>query len=312
MAIKSNISDFSPSREKYKRDIDIPSGLWYAKDKFPDGKLTVFPWDMDVNNRFMKILNRVKSSSIRWQIEMMPLLADLKGLEPKNFLANETALVMMISRALVGNGKIEVEMTCPECGHVNKAKLDIPDNLERIGAKPAGYIGYDVIRLPSCGDYVAIRPQTLGDILACEERDTLGDSLKGVQMPQPVLQKLYCVYGVGTSADDLGRPDNITEVLKWFNSLPPSDAECYSTSFEEVQPGVSSEVNWTCDSCGHEFTHRLELNRDFFRRRVTRPETRALDEVVQPSANERGSTDSGVDESTSGRRRSLSRPPTRA
>ncbi len=258
MAIRTKLTDLTPSREKYSKVIQLISNAYYAQEHFPNGMIKVFPWDSKVDEWIATRAQHGAGESVLF--DLLPKLCNLNGLDPKKFLAGEVDLIVMVSRSLIRNSIIEYNAVCPKCNFSVIEKLVIPDQLEKIGEKPIDYIGYDKVILTESQDEVSIRPITVDDVLAVSSRKT-NPVYKQFNISESVAKMLRGIVAVGG-----GSPDNTKEIITWYEALSPADKEQLIFDFNNIQPHLKQATNQQCDNCGHEYEHVLKLDEDFFRR----------------------------------------------
>lgn len=258
MAIVTKLKDLTPAREKYRRKIKLLSGGLVNGDNFPDGQITIYPWDNTVDDWIATKMRKgaIKGRNILFSV--VPKIADLNGCLLDNFVSSEVLLVLMVSRSILRNDQVTYQFECPHCGDTGEATLKIPDQLEKIGAKDAGWPGYDLITLPGSQDVVKVRPVTVGEELKVLDRP---ESEKAKTCNDSIGRIIAGIVDVNG-----GKPDSPAEAITWINALPPGDLDYLIAEFDKTQPQLSTTVHHKCDSCGKDFDHSLRLDEDFFRR----------------------------------------------
>lgn len=262
MSLKSNVSTKAPTKERFAKEIDLLSLGYFNPVAFPDGKITVYPWDNSFEEFVAKRAQKgEKQEFILW--ELFPKVCDLKGCNPKLFPAMEALLIIMVSRAITRNSKIDLKLKCPDCGNSWNETLTIPEQLEKIGEKKQGYPGYDVLQLPECKDFVMVSPMTIGDSYNTSKRS---DALKDL-FSDSVAEVLAVVKAVAIVREELAdsRVDNPMEAFEWFKRLPPSDVVYLSSKINELTPQLSTTLTVECPKCETEFKSSVDLNASFFR-----------------------------------------------
>jgi hypothetical protein len=161
-------------------------------------------------------------------------------------------------------------------------------SLGRIGEKAEGYPGFDEIVMPDCQDVVRIRPLTVRDERKIGERDDASKAL----MTDHVMHILAPIVEING-----GKPDNWEQVLQWFNALSPMDAPFLEAQENLLYPHLETDLPHRCDRCQNEFTHSLDLSKDFFRRRLKPGKGAAIPADVRPG-NEQQKPDSGAERPT--------------
>jgi len=257
MPIKTNLRDLNPSRDRYIRSIQLISGGHFNGAAFPDGMITVYPWDFNVDEWLTTRIRKgaLKGRSILFNV--LPKVCNLGSCKLENFIASEVMLVLMVARSILRDDVVEFEHECPSCGHTGSDRIKVPDQLERIGEKKLGWPGYDLITLPKIKDVVKVKPLTIGEELQVLNRT---DHERAATCSDSVARVMSGIIDVND-----GKPDSAMELIQWFNALPPSDQEFLLEEFDKTQPQLSQVVSMECDSCGVKFDRALRLDEDFFR-----------------------------------------------
>jgi hypothetical protein len=258
MSFKSKLTDLRPARQKFSKAISLLSGGMVNAEYFPEGRLTVYPWDNQVDEWIQGRLRKGNTKGRTLLFHVLPKVCDMNGCPLDKFISSEVLMVLMVSRSILRNDVVEFESECPDCqtNHVNKLK--VPDQLEKIGAKNSSWPGFDLIDLPTVGDQIKTRLVTLGEELAIIERP---EADRG-NICSDTIARL--VAGIASIND--GTPDRAIDVVNWFRALCPSDQEYLLEAFDKTQPQLGVAVHLKCDACGKEFDHVLQLDNDFFRR----------------------------------------------
>lgn len=278
MAIKTNLTDLRPAKEKFCREVPLLSKGFFNRKAFPAGTITVLPWDSAVDDWMAKQVQKGASASRNLLFNLLPRVCNLNGCKPDEFLASEVMLVMMVSRSILHEDAVTYTATCPDCGHAEAIRLSIPAQLVKVAEKPDDYPGYDVITLPFCKDIIHARPLTVKDELDVTGRT---DEVRQRTVPDSAARALTGIVSIGG-----GAPDNVAELVAWFKALHPGDAEFLLKAFNDIQPELSRSVQHKCDDCGKEFVHILQLDEEFFRRgRAPEPRS-ALAPAVPASVQE--------------------------
>jgi hypothetical protein len=286
MPLKSNLKDFRPSKEKYSRQMKLLSGGLINNRYFPDGVITIYPWDHKIDE-WMSERSKKMSRGRSLLFYVLPKVCNLNGCPLDNFVASEVMSVLMVARSILRNDQVTFDYTCPECDTEGEATLKVPDQLERVGEKLPGWPGYDAITMPDCKDVVNMRPITVGEELSImgrteNERKNCSDTVA------------YVLAGLVSVGD--GKPDNVKEALDWFNAMSPRDQSYLIDTWDKVLPQLGTMVNMKCDHCEHEFQHNLRLDQDFFRREPRASDGRKVDDSVRTGVQVQG-TNTGSDKS---------------
>lgn len=256
MPIKTNLKTLAPRRQTYKREIQLLSHGYNDPAAWPDGKLTVFPWD-DAIDRWM-IDNVRKLSKQDLVYGLLRNCADLNGGNIDNFVADEINVVLMVSRALSTDGVVVYTAICPYCGGKRQEQIKVPDELEKVGEKTADYPGCDEITLPMIQDKVTLRPLLVKDektILNRKDADkkTVSDA---------ELRTIMRVVTVGE-----GKPETLEELLNWYRSLHPKDSKFIEDEGRRITPHLNTNLPHVCDEpdCGRHFHQNVTIDQEFFR-----------------------------------------------
>jgi len=259
MPLKTNLKNLTPSRVQYSREIHLLSGGYSCPTAFPEGKITIYPWDSQVADWIIE--QRKKATSPREITRgLISQLVNLNGAKIEKFVLGDVSTVLMVSRAIARENKVEFESSCPVCGHVHHESLSIPDSLEMVGKKEPGYAGYDDVTLPICKDVVRIRPLLIEDELNMSQRDA-NEGLGWVKgLSDHMAAIIWPIVTVGGE-----KPDNMKELVTWFRALPPRDQEYLEIQELELTPHLDQRVKMTCDQCAHKYVYPLSIDDDFFR-----------------------------------------------
>lgn len=255
MGIKTNLKDLRPRKQVYKREIQLLSRGFSAPTAWPDGKLTVFPWDSDVDAYLMEQTKAGKGNLLYGILERV---CNLNGASVDQFVFSEINAILLLSRALQFSGTIEYESTCPFCRNSVREVIQVPHELRPIGEKQTGYTGFDDIVLPDCADRVRLRPLLVSDHKKIEDRSKSNWNL----FSERHLQILLPVVSVND-----GAPDTIEELATWYNALSPEDAKFLEIQEMELSPHLDTKIPHKCQECAREFYHSLMFDQEFFRQR---------------------------------------------
>lgn len=250
MAIKSNLPSLVPARDRFKREITLLSHGFSNPTAWPDGKLIVYPWGNEVDDFLLQRSRKGRKDSILF--DLLPKICDMNGGKIEEFVVSEVISVLLVSRSISRDNKLELRLSCTECSNEFQEELKVPEQLERVGEKSPDYLGYDLITLP-CKDVVKMRPLLVRDsmlIMSRTNRD-VSDRIAGI------------ITGI-TAIND-STPDDMMELVTWFKALPPRDAEVLEEQQDKLSPHLSTEVGVQCPKCSAEFLHRFSLDESFFR-----------------------------------------------
>jgi hypothetical protein len=254
MPIKTNMKDLQPRRQAYKREMTLLSKGFSAPRAWPGGKITVFPWDSEVD---AYVLDQAKSNaSGNLLYGMLERVVDMNGANVDQFVFSEINSILLVSRSIQFDGTIEYESVCPFCSARDRELIQIPHELAPIGEKPADYPGHDEITLPDCKDVVRIRPLLVKDQKRIEVRDS--DAL--LKFSDRKLQILFSLVTVND-----GQPDNVDEAAEWYDALSPTDARFLEEKQVDLSPRLDNRLPHKCKKCTRDFYHTLLFDQEFFR-----------------------------------------------
>lgn len=255
------MTTLTPRREQFKKEIQLLSRGAGNRAAWPDGKLTVYPWDSTIDDFILNAARTGKGRSLLFDV--MAQICNLNGATVDDFYSDELNTVLLTSRSLSTDGKIRYESTCsnPSCGAKADESIKVPEELEPIAAKASDWLGFDRITLPDCRDIVQIRPLQIRDekILLDRKADQ-----KAV-ISDTILRVLMHIQAVGTTIDDLGKPETLEELLVWYNALSPKDCKFLDEQERVHSPHLNTAIPHKCSQCGKDFTHILTFDQDFFR-----------------------------------------------
>lgn len=256
MAIKTNLKSLTPRRQVYKREITLLSHGYSDTAAWPDGKITVYPWDNTVDQFLLENVRKLSRQELVYGL--LRKCCDLNGGNIDNFIADEINIVLLVSRALSTDGIVTYVSVCPHCGFRKQEQIKVPDSLEKVGEKTPDYPGYDIITLPVVQDVVKLRPLTVKD-----EKLIMGrpeETRKAV--PDSELRTLMRIMTVND-----GKPEALDELLIWYRALHARDSKFVEEKGREITPHLNVNILHVCDEpdCGKKFTHPLSFDQDFFR-----------------------------------------------
>ena len=264
MAIKTNLGDLktlASSSERFKQSVPLVSHGYSAPDIFKDGKITVFPWGLSINEWLVSAQGSGNSQGIELTRRLVAKLTGLSPDQASKLPVSEVGLVLMVGRALIyPENRIRYTAVCPFCKTKQKeASVIVPDQLGEIAEKSADYPGYDVITLPACGDVLNVRPLLIEDALRIEERSDLDKQ----RISSRLAEIMFSIVSINDT-----QADTKEELVSYVRALHPGDVEYLATKMQELSPGLDDEVKHRCDNprCEREFSHSLDLNIEFFRR----------------------------------------------
>ena len=269
MAIKSNIQDFRPTREKFSKKITLLSGGFTTLDHFQNGEVTVYPWDSKMDDW---VVNNSSLKPNDFVVQAVKRVVALGDCPVQKLVFGDVQTILLVSRAMRNNSVYVHEPRCTTCGHVHpEDTIRIPDDMEMVGVKPQGYVGYDDFTLPDCKDTVSIRPLTVGDVQRLDQRN----EIECATIKREAAELLYGIVAVGG-----GKPESLEEVDRWYCALSPADQLYFNLMRRELDPHLSPEIKYSCNKCKAEFSVQVQLDSEFFRQRVRKGPVRQVAQNV--------------------------------
>ena len=257
MAIKTNLKSLRPRTEQYAKKFDLVSGGYTNRKAWPEGKITVLPWDTEVDEWFVTAQSMGEPELLRGILERV---VSWNGASVDDVPVTEMMSILLMARSLSTGGALRYISSCPQCQRKEDETIRVPEELEPMGVKGPDYPGYDVITLPECKDIVAIRPLLMKDDALIDSRPA-GDKLL---VSDSLLRKVMPVVTVNE-----GRPDTLEEVVTWYRALPPRDARYLLEMQDELSPQLNRRIPHKCANpqCRLEFHHMIKFDSEFFRSR---------------------------------------------
>jgi hypothetical protein len=256
MAIRTNLKSLTPRRQAYKQEITLLSHGYSNPQAWPDGKLTVFPWDNSIDQWLIdnvRLLNRTELV-----YGLLQRCCDLNGGKVDEFVVDEIVTVLLVSRALANDGILIYKSTCPFCGTKRDEQIQVPNELEKVGEKSTDYPGYDEITLPVTRDVVKIYP-----LLVRDEKEILNRTTEQKHnIPDGEMRTVMRVISINES-----KPDNLEELITWYRALSPKDAQFLESEGKRITPHLNTNIEHVCEepTCGQKFMHFLAFDQEFFR-----------------------------------------------
>jgi len=257
MPIKTNLKSLTPRRQAFKTAITLPSHGFSNKTAWPNGQISVYPWDSSVDD-FLIEANRRSTGRQYVLFDLVAMLCDLNGGPLDDFVADETNIVLLVARALAQDNVIVYTSLCPYCNTKEQEKVKVPDELEKVSEKSPDYPGFDVLTLPQCKDKVSVRPLLIKDERIILERP----APERAKISDNALRTLLRIVTINDST-----ADSLAELKTWFDALPPVDARYLEEQSRELSPHLNTVLPHVCGNpmCGREFKHNLTFDQDFFR-----------------------------------------------
>lgn len=256
MPIKTNLKSMVPRRQQYKKEITLLSHGYSNPTAWPDGKLTVYPWDNAIDQWLIDNIRKTNKQELVFGL--LRHCCDLNGGNVDDFVADEINVVLLVSRALSTDGVVMYTSVCPYCGAKKNESLRVPDELEKVGEKTAEYKGVDTATLPMVADVVQLRPLLVRDEKLIINRED--DKKKAV--PDSELRTLMRVVTINDS-----KPDTLEELVTWFRALHAKDSKFLEDKGREITPHLNTNIPHRCDDadCQKTFTFPLTFDQEFFR-----------------------------------------------
>jgi hypothetical protein len=286
MGIVTNIKDLRPRRVVYKKEFPLISGGYSMRTAFPDGMVTVYPWDTEIDELLIEEAGKGGDEVV---LTLLKKLVEFKGQPIDRFIYSEINSVLLVARAIQYGGNVTYTSLCPFCKNRADESLNIPFDLEPLGQKAKDYPGYDAVTLPISLDVVHIRPLEVQDHQNIRNRT----DVQRTEVSDTLMHILVPIISVGG-----GKPETVQELLTWYNALSPEDARYLADKEMELSPRLNSQLEHKCDRCGHAFIHTLQFNQKFFRTRSggeSGPtlETNVRDGVVGKGVHAKSRTSAG-------------------
>jgi hypothetical protein len=256
MPLKTNLKSMAPRRQVYKREITLLSHGFSNPTAWPDGRITVYPWDNAIDQ--WMIDNLRKTSKQELVFGLLGKCCDLNGGSVDDFVADEINTVLLVSRALSTDGVVAYTSMCPFCGDKRPNTIRVPDALEKVGEKSKDYPGYDEITLPVVQDVVRLRP-----LLVKDEKIISGRTdEKRRLISDGELRTAMRVVTINGEA-----PSTLDELILWCRAIHTTDIKCLEEKGREITPHLNTFIPHTCDEpeCGRHFKHPLTFDQEFFR-----------------------------------------------
>lgn len=246
----------TPRRQQYKREITLLSHGYNNQTAWPDGRITVYPWDSAIDQWLVENVRKLGKQELVYGL--LRHCCDLNGGKVDDFVADEINVILLVSRALSTDGVVVYTSQCPFCGFKKQEQIRVPDELEKLGEKSMDYPGFDAITLPNVQDVVKIRPLLVKDekmIIARDDeaRKTVADG------------ELRTVMRVVTINDT--KAETLEELVTWYRALHAKDAKFLEDEGRRLTPHLNTNIPHVCDDpdCGKKFTFPLNFDQEFFR-----------------------------------------------
>lgn len=263
MAIKTHMTKLTPRREQFKKVIQLISNGAGNRNAWPNGQLTVYPWDSSIEDFILSAARKGGGRNLLFDV--LERICDLNGASLDDFYSDEVNTILLVSRSLTSDGVVGYVCECPNpaCGNKTDEHIRVPDELEPVGIKSASWPGYDRIKLPVCGDWVQIRPLQIKDERILLERKSDQRS----NLSDTVLRILLHIQAVSDDEATLSTatPDTLEQLVTWYNALHPKDSKFLDDQERANSPHLNTAIPHKCEACGREFTRILNFDQDFFR-----------------------------------------------
>jgi len=256
MPIKTNLKSMTPRRQQYKREITLLSHGYSNPTAWPDGKITIYPWDNAIDQWLIENVRKLTKQELVYGL--LKHCSELNGGAVDDFVADEINVVLLVSRALTTDGLVVYTSLCPFCGVKKQEKIKVPEELEKVGEKAADYPGFDAITLPMVQDVVKIRPLLVKD----EKLIVTRDDEKRKLVADAELRTMMRVVSINES-----KAETLEELVTWFRALHAKDAKFLEDEGRRLTPHLNTNIPHRCDEmdCGRQFTYPLNFDMEFFR-----------------------------------------------
>lgn len=271
MAFQSKMQSLTPRRQKHQQQVKLLSGGYTAPQSFPDGNITVYPWDSSIDDWMEERLKQ--GNRHRLLYDLVGQVSNLNGCSIEKFVVGDISTVLLVSRAIRFDNLIEYEAICANCGNPELSRIKVPDELGRVAEKTSGFPGYDIITLPDCQDALKIRPLLVKDEIYISERDDTSKQLASDRV-------MHILLPIMTVND--GKPDTWEELNTYYQALSPVDAAFLEDQENTLYPHLDTEIPHKCDICRRQFKFNLDFNADFFRSRVKSGSGTSMAKNVRP------------------------------
>jgi hypothetical protein len=272
MPLKTNMQSLKPRRQAFSREIILLSRGYTNPTAWPEGRITVYPWDSSIDEFMLEQVRRSKRTEVVFSL--VERLCNLNGGKIDDLLTSELMTILLTARAMAaGEGRVVYNAECPSCHHANQEAIVVPDELEKIGEKAADYPGWDDILLADAKDTVRIRPLTVRDEKIVTERSSQDRQV----VSDRLMRTLLGIVSINGST-----ADTLDEMLRWYNALTPADLKFLETEQDRLSPHLNTDIQHICDECGTRFTYRLGFETEFFRGGSAPAPGGTLETPVQP------------------------------
>jgi hypothetical protein len=253
MAFKTNNKETGSSRLRLRQEIRLLSGGYTNRAAFPGGKITVYPWDVDIDAWATERAQRALKTFM-W--DLAARVCDLNNCPIEKMVVGDISTILLISRAIAHKNVVRYSAKCPGCGQFHQDQIRVPDELEKIAEKKDDYVGYDIITLPDSTDKVAIRPLEVGDLMKIDGRQ---DDVK-----KQVSDRMCRILVPIVTIND-GTADMLEQLIEWYDALSPADKKFLTDSEDNLYPHLNTSLEYKCDECDEVFTFPLVFDEKFFR-----------------------------------------------
>ena len=254
MPIKTNLKDLTPRRDRFAKKVKLLSGGYSCPEAFPNGEITVFPWDYNIDSWLQE--GRTGKQAETLLFDLLKKVVDLNGCPLERFVAGDVLMLLMFSRSIQNDCKIEYVSICPHCANEELNEITLPDELRPVGVKAVDYKGYDEVTLPDIKDVLTIAPLTVG-----EEKSILTRTAESKKLATDTTARIVSAIKK-INGEDVG---SMVELLQWFNAIPPKDVKFVEDRVNEVTPHLDLDLPHKCDRCQSMYEWPLIVGPEFFR-----------------------------------------------
>ena len=252
--------------------IPLPSkGRWYSKYGYDKETIDVF----ELTTREEKILSQNRArpfdkfySLVQRLIApstwIKPSEANPHGFSYDDLLLSDQFFIFMMIRAISVSEDYSFEQKCSSCGGKFQKTIKIPHDLNVLTADDIENPGEDYdVEIPFNGGEVTVQCRCLrvGDERAVQKKAKKGLKRAGDHTESETeLRMARMLVGV-----DGAKFDSIKDALVFYYSLAWRASSFIRNEQTLREPGVSTDIEFECPSCGEEFEASLPMTADFFR-----------------------------------------------
>lgn len=261
---------------QYKMYIRLPSGTSYYKPNVVEftegGELGI----LAMTGRDELILKN-PDALLNGEALVEVISSCVPGVKnPRLLLSNDIDALMTAIKAATYNDKIETDVACPNCGHVNSFKVD----LEHV-VNGMTYLDPEYVVNLSNGLSVFVKPYGFNEVLTllhvqfeqskitknlANDRVSENEKIKifGVSFTELAKVTYHLIANsivrVVNEADgiDVSSPEHIREFL---HNIEKHDIDQISEMIDHInRVGIEKQFPATCEKCNHEWKSEIDFN----------------------------------------------------